>query len=248
MAPDDSYQIPNQNSHPFRLRRIDLEYFKSIRKAAVELDPLSVVVGANSSGKSTLLQAVIAMCQAVRTADSSRFYPLNSELQSLGTYEDIYHFQVNSKNAHVKVGLAIYDPGSILANSVDGGQAKHSGPCIVEWSVLLTESNDFMSGLARIESQRMTVSSRYDGTSTAVELIVQDNLSESEDLLPLLGSLRPQQSRVEYYSNRWWTLAKLLLRSDISFLKSAARKAVASKEEGTGDLAASIDSKPFCNC
>lgn len=42
------------NYHPFRLRGIDLEHFKSVDQANVDLSPLSVVVGANSSGKSTL--------------------------------------------------------------------------------------------------------------------------------------------------------------------------------------------------
>ena len=43
------------------LAEIRLENFKSVTDATVELRPLSVVVGRNSSGKSTLLQSVLAL-------------------------------------------------------------------------------------------------------------------------------------------------------------------------------------------
>ena len=56
--------------HPFRLRRIELKNFKSAVSTGTDLLPLSVVVGVNSSGKSTLFQAVLATCQAIRMGDS----------------------------------------------------------------------------------------------------------------------------------------------------------------------------------
>ena len=44
--------------HPYQLRRIELRDFKSVAEASVDLLPLTVVVGANSSGKSTLLHCL----------------------------------------------------------------------------------------------------------------------------------------------------------------------------------------------
>ena len=58
--------------HPYQLRRIELRDFKSVGQADVELRPLTVVVGANSSGKSTLLQSILAVTQAVPTGRSTR--------------------------------------------------------------------------------------------------------------------------------------------------------------------------------
>ena len=83
------------NDHPFRLRRVDLKYFKSVDYAKVDLSPLSIIVGANSSGKSTLLQPVLAVCQAARARGKAGEVLLNGDLQQLGTYREVKNFRVN---------------------------------------------------------------------------------------------------------------------------------------------------------
>jgi len=40
------------------ITRLEIENFKAIKKVAIELDPLTVLVGPNDSGKSTILQAL----------------------------------------------------------------------------------------------------------------------------------------------------------------------------------------------
>ena len=69
--------------HPYQLRRIELRDFKSAGEAAIDLRPLTVVVGANSSGKSTLLQSILAVTQAVRSQTSGAEFPLNGEFVRL---------------------------------------------------------------------------------------------------------------------------------------------------------------------
>lgn len=61
--------------HPYQLRRVELEDFKSVGYASVDLRPLTVVVGANSSGKSTLLQSILAVTQARGPAQIPRNSP-----------------------------------------------------------------------------------------------------------------------------------------------------------------------------
>jgi predicted ATPase len=78
--------------HPYQLRRIELQDFKSVAQASVDLKPLTVVVGANSSGKSTLLQSILAVAQAVRSDTSSAEFPLNGEFVRLGTFEETRNF------------------------------------------------------------------------------------------------------------------------------------------------------------
>ena len=53
----------NQNTSAIRpvLSQIRLHNFKSVADAVVDLKPLTVVVGKNSSGKSTLLQSVLVL-------------------------------------------------------------------------------------------------------------------------------------------------------------------------------------------
>lgn len=68
------------------LRSWHLRNFKSVQAADVDLAPLTVVVGANSAGKSTLLQSIRVAAQAANS--NSDFFPLNAEQIRLGTFEE----------------------------------------------------------------------------------------------------------------------------------------------------------------
>ncbi|WP_224278691.1 AAA family ATPase [Nocardioides lacusdianchii] len=68
------------------LRSWRLGNFKSVREATVQLAPLTVVVGGNSAGKSTLLQSIRVASQAANS-DLSVF-PLNGEQFRPGTFAE----------------------------------------------------------------------------------------------------------------------------------------------------------------
>lgn len=68
------------------LRSWRLGNFKSVRDATVDLAPLTVVVGGNSAGKSTLLQSIRVASQAA-TSDLAVF-PLNGEQIRPGTFAE----------------------------------------------------------------------------------------------------------------------------------------------------------------
>ena len=95
--------------HRYRLRRIDLSNFKSVVDQSVELGPLSVVVGANSSGKSTLLQAVLTVAQAVRCASAPLSFPMNGEFLDLGTYQESRNLQTRQQSEPMRIGFTIVD-------------------------------------------------------------------------------------------------------------------------------------------
>jgi predicted ATPase len=90
------------------LAQIRLENFKSVTDATVDLRPLSVVVGRNSSGKSTLLQSVLALAQAVRNKSNSSQFPLNGEYVRLGTFGEVLSFQDSSENPEIAIGFSVY--------------------------------------------------------------------------------------------------------------------------------------------
>ena len=92
---------------PYPLRRIELRDFKSVAKASVSLKPLTVVVGANSSGKSTLLQAILAVTQAIRTETSSAEFPLNGEFVRLGTFDETRNFLATEADCPMEISFLI---------------------------------------------------------------------------------------------------------------------------------------------
>ena len=79
------------SSHPYHLKRLEVQGFKSIQHTEVTLYPLTVVVGANSSGKSTLLQSILALSQAVRSDSPGTIFPLNGEYARFGTFAETNH-------------------------------------------------------------------------------------------------------------------------------------------------------------
>src|SRR4051812_39433976 len=69
-------------------RRIHLSRFKSIKSdASVDLSQLTVITGANSSGKSTVLQALLLLAQTARHTGADRQLVLNGPLTRLGEFD-----------------------------------------------------------------------------------------------------------------------------------------------------------------
>ena len=71
-----------------KLIAIKLERFKSYEKpTAVELKPLTIVIGPNNSGKSTLIQALLLLKQTLTYAESNVPIRLTGEVKALGLGE-----------------------------------------------------------------------------------------------------------------------------------------------------------------
>lgn len=82
---------PNNATPDYPLRQWRVRGFKSIEEATVDLAPLTVVVGANSSGKSSLLQSLLlvhqSMIDSIPSDDAT--FSLNGELIGLGAMSDV---------------------------------------------------------------------------------------------------------------------------------------------------------------
>ena len=75
--------------HPCPLRSLQIVNFKSIAHARVEFKPLTVLVGMNSSGKSSLLQSIRFLSQTATTHETGIEVPLNGTKTKLGTFDDV---------------------------------------------------------------------------------------------------------------------------------------------------------------
>ena len=71
------------------LKSIEVENFKSLASGKVEFKPLTVLVGMNSSGKSSLLQAVRFLSQTAKAQKTGTEVPLNGTKVRLGTFDDV---------------------------------------------------------------------------------------------------------------------------------------------------------------
>ncbi len=87
------------------LERSILENFKASRDVDVRLAPLTVLAGLNSSGKSTLLQAICALRQSYDFNGRTEGPSLSGDLVQLGKYSRS-SFRRRSLNDTVTVTIA----------------------------------------------------------------------------------------------------------------------------------------------
>ena len=94
----------------FTLKGIELENFKSYnQKQCIQLSDLSVLLGANSSGKSTALQALLMLKQTMECNSPDEELLLSGKFVALGDYGDI--ISDSSKNS--------FSIGVMLKNNVE---------------------------------------------------------------------------------------------------------------------------------
>ena len=87
------------------LRRIDLRHFKCFTLLKLPLCPLTLLSGANASGKSSVLQALALLHQTMREHEWSSRLMLNGAAVLLGTVADVFD-QMHGRRS---VGITLLD-------------------------------------------------------------------------------------------------------------------------------------------
>ena len=83
-----------------------LDNFKSIdQEKDLEFRPLTIFTGANSSGKSTILQSILLVTQTLQSPIASRSILLNGWFKKFGSYSDVVNHRDYNKN--IKIGFTI---------------------------------------------------------------------------------------------------------------------------------------------
>lgn len=118
--------------------QLRLGNFKSVADQTVDLKPLTVVVGANSAGKSTLTQALLLVTQAVESSSPGLDVALNADRVSLG-FLDAVRNQRSKSSAPVHVGLTadVHPSRHGFHYWLPGGPDSLDGVENVPWRVLL---------------------------------------------------------------------------------------------------------------
>ena len=83
-----------------------LNNFKSIDgEKVLEFRPLTIFTGANSSGKSTILQNILLVAQTLQSPIASRSILLNGWFKKFGSYSDVVNKRMFNKN--IKIGFTL---------------------------------------------------------------------------------------------------------------------------------------------
>ena len=87
-----------------------LDHFKSIDdEKDLEFRPLTIFTGANSSGKSTILQSILLVTQTLQSPIATRSILLNGWFKKFGSYSDIVNKRDYCKN--IKIGFTLQNSG-----------------------------------------------------------------------------------------------------------------------------------------
>jgi len=120
-----------------------LRNFKSIAAADLELAPLTVLVGANSTGKSSLIQSMLLVAQAAGAPAGEPGVPLNGPLVELGELADVRRAAAGG-GAAVAIGCTLARSGAATGREL-------------EWDAeLVAAPRGEGGGLARVRSLRLS--------------------------------------------------------------------------------------------
>ena len=188
--------MTKRTRHPYQLRRIELRDFKSVAQASVDLRPLTVVVGANSSGKSTLLQSILAVAQAVRSRNASAEFPLNGEFVRLGTFEETRNFLATQADGMMEIAFRLADWRSYRNPWAHRRPEARSDRPLTEfgWRAYLGDHDETRGGFARIQSLQIEV-----------EAVEPDSGERTRALTCDVSDLRPSAdfiSAPDYFGRR----------------------------------------------
>lgn len=98
------------------IREWTLERFKSVAsRQRLPLRGLTVFAGANSSGKSTILQSMLLLAQTLRSRVEQRQLLLNGELVRLGTFEDILSKTAGTEPGPIRIEFELQAHPKLLS-------------------------------------------------------------------------------------------------------------------------------------
>lgn len=162
-----------------RLSGIELRNFKSVRADEATLRPLTLIAGANSAGKSTLIQAILALTQVSRRRIDGRRFPLNDELARLGSFASLRHQGSDAAEPVVLGARFTSDERDVRRHteirSRIGGPAfepdrrREALPVDVRWTVELDSAVEDQIGSAQISAVDVAVAGQGLDFSSRIE-------------------------------------------------------------------------------
>lgn len=166
-----------------------LDNFKSIEsREELEFRPLTIFTGANSSGKSTILQSVLLVSQTLQSSIVSRSIVLNGGIKKFGSYSDIVNKRDYKKD--LTVGFEISDSipdvkrlSGPWVDSIDGLKC--------QFSVGAKKDDDLQPYLKQLDIK----CNDSDDKSAEVSIVRTDSRSEreAEIIRAVKASLEPEE-------------------------------------------------------
>lgn len=184
-----------------------VEHFKSIyENTELEITPLTIFTGANSSGKSTILQSMLLTTQTIQNRIYSKSVILNGHIIKLGTFDDILSYKQMTENISIGFKLDISRtrdkvPGIYRINRYlgkDGTKVQVS--CDFSFSSI-GKSNDITQLHPELQSSlvQMDIIKKDETVSNSIEIIKSNkSIDERKKMLQLTDTEIDEDSSLTY--------------------------------------------------
>ncbi|WP_136800020.1 AAA family ATPase [Desulfosediminicola ganghwensis] len=98
------------------ITRINLRNFKAFERSSLRLKPITILLGPNNSGKSSVLASLRMLSQTLESYDTNVPLLLNGNMGDFGTYKDVV-FNNNTRR-HFEITLSLKSSGGRAATGV----------------------------------------------------------------------------------------------------------------------------------
>ena len=168
-------------AHPALQLRV--RNFKSIESASVNLAGLTAIVGANSAGKSSLIQALLVMAQSAEERSQGALVPLVGNKVVLGSFRDVLHTGARQSDP-IELGITCA-PSS--TDDEEKGVGINLSSANVHWDVRLRAAKERVSSFAQIDRVALVVELDHGGSKNSfeVEALPERGLDSRPQLVPL---------------------------------------------------------------
>ena len=166
---------------PF-ISKVSLSNFKSVVDQEVDLGRLTLLVGENSSGKSSILQVLRLLQQSLQSESVGDRFPLNGDFIRMGTIEDIRTTRKDLAKSDVSIGIEMMYDTSIFP--LDFRRSIHtdsSKPMIINWGIDLSDIVPDEPGSTYLKGLRIMCS--YDQQHSLVSLVKRRGISNTSSII-----------------------------------------------------------------
>lgn len=104
------------------LKNISAENYRSFQELNVDLAPITLFVGPNNSGKSSVISVIRLLSQTLESHDPNVRLLLNGALGDFGTYKDLIHGNQTKKHLKISFSIDLSDENSKLGSDTNSIQ------------------------------------------------------------------------------------------------------------------------------
>lgn len=139
------------------INNLKIEGLKSIDSMDISMRKLNLLLGTNSSGKSTIIQSILLASQSINKGST----PLNGNLVSIGEFREARNFITNSKKINIDIDT---DCGNYIVNFIEDIDSEN-GEALINISSTTQDVKKFLTideGIHYLSASRIGHRDTYD--------------------------------------------------------------------------------------